>query len=119
MDVNQYIEIYRVMIVIAFGVSFINWLGYTILAPWSKSALGRIVWTKLFANVLILLVPFLQVMFSEVPYRREFSIFAMGLFILAIILVGYGIYTTQLRGYLKYRRAVRKAKKQHDKERRA
>lgn len=103
MAVNDFIEVYRVLIVIAFIVSAINFLGYTILAPWYRSVLGRIIWTKFLANMLILLVPFLQVMFSEVPFRREFSLFAMALFIVAITLVGYAIYTTQIKGYIKNR----------------
>ena len=103
MAVEDYIEVYRILISIAFVISAFNWIGYTVLAPWYKSVLGRIIWTKFLANMLILLVPFLQIMGSEIPYRREFSIFAMALFIIAIALVGFGVYTTQLKGYIKKR----------------
>lgn len=112
MAVNEYIEVYRVLIVIAFAVSAINWLGYTILAPWYKYTLGRIVWTKFLANMLVLLVPFLQVMGSKIPFRYEFSILAMILFIIAISAAGVGIYVTQIKGYLKSNKMNRK----HDKD---
>lgn len=107
MDVNTFIEIYRPLIVIAFIVSFINWVGYSVLAPWYKSPMGRIVWTKFFANVLILFTPFMQVMFSEVSFRYEFSLFAIVVFIFAVTLAGVGIYATQIKGYLKNKKKIR------------
>lgn len=100
MDVNTFLEFYRPLIITAFIVSLINWLGYTVLAPWYKSAMGRIVWTKFLANVLILFTPFMQVMFRDVPWRYEFSIGALTFFVIAITIVGVGIYKTQIRGYL-------------------
>jgi hypothetical protein len=110
-DVKEFVEVYKVLIVVAFIVSVINWLGYSILAPWYKSTLGRIIWTKFLANVLILLTPFLQVMFKDVPFRYEFSVFALCFFIISILIIAYGIYTTQIKGYLKYRRELRLLKK--------
>ena len=112
MDTNQFIELYRPLIVVAFIVSVINWLGYTILAPWYKSVIGRIVWTKFLANVLILFTPFMQVMFSGLPFRYEFSLFSMAFFIVAIVLVGIGIYKTQIKGYLSHKKAKRYAERQ-------
>ena len=112
MAVDEYIQVYRVLIVIAFIAASVNWLGYTILAPWYKYTLGRIVWTKFLANMLVLLVPFLQVIGSDIPFRREFSIFAMILFIVAITVVGVGIYVTQIKGYLTSKRMNRKVDKE-------
>ena len=112
MAVKDYIEVYRVLIVIAFAISAINWLGYTVLAPWYKSLLGRIIWTKFLANALILFVPFTQVVGSQLPFRRELSIIAMGLFIVAITLVGVGVYVTQIRGYIKNKASQRKLQKE-------
>jgi hypothetical protein len=111
-DVNEFIAIYRPLIVIAFIVAFLNWLGYTVLAPWYKSATGRIIWTKFLANVLVLLTPFLQVLFSKVPFRYEFSLSAMGFFIVAISVTGVAIYKTQIKGYLDKRKDKRQLKKQ-------
>lgn len=116
MDINQFVELYRPLIVIAFIISVVNWIGYSILAPWWRTALGRIVWTKFLANCLILFTPFMQVMYSEVSWRYEFSLASMFFFIIAISLVGYGIYTTQISGYLTYRRQMRLTKKRIKKE---
>lgn len=107
MDVETFVELYRPLIVIAFIVSLINWLGYTILARWYRTPMGRIVWTKFLANVLILFTPFMQVMFSGFPFRYEFSIGSLAFFIFAITIVGVGIYKTQLKGYIKDRKKKR------------
>ena len=101
MAVEDYIEVYRILIVIAFLISAINLIGYTILAPWYKYALGRIVWLKFLANTLVLLVPFTLVTGSDLPFRRELSIVAMSVFIVAITTVGIGIYVTQIKGYIR------------------
>lgn len=111
MDINTFIEIYRPLIVVAFIIAFTNWAGYTILAPWNKSVLGWIIWTKFLANVLILFTPFMQVMFSQVPFRYESSIFALCFFIVSILSVGIAIYVTQIKGYLKKQKEKRERKK--------
>lgn len=107
MDTETYIAAYRVIIPTGFVLAAINWLGYTILAPWSKSLLGRLFWAKLLANMLVLLVPTLQIFVSELPYRRELSIATMVLFILALNFIGYGIYRTQIEPYLKFKRETK------------
>ena len=107
MDVETFIALYRPLIVIAFIVSLINWLGYTVLAPWSKSTIGKIMWTLLLSILLILATPFMQVMVSTVPYRFEYSISAMSFFIIAMGVVGVAIYTTQIKGYLRKRKQRR------------
>ena len=109
MDVSTFVEIYRPLIVIAFVISLINWLGYSFLAPWYKTPMGRIVWTKFLANVLILFTPFAQFLFSTVPFRYEYSLFAIVFFIITIIIVGVAIYRSQIRGYLKYKKARKEA----------
>ena len=115
MDVNTFIEIYRPLIVLAFSVSFINWLGYTILAPWYRTPMGRIVWTKFLANVLVLFTPFVQVLFSKAPFRYEFSIGSLAFFTIAISIVGVAIYKTQISGYLKYKRQKKLLRKERQK----
>lgn len=107
MDAETFVELYRPLIVIAFIVSLINWLGYTILARWYRTPMGRIVWTKFLANVLILFPAFSQVMFSGMPFRREYSIGALTFFVIAIVIVAVGIYKTQLKGYIKDRKQKR------------
>jgi|SRR5215217_6602058 len=114
MDVNEFVTVYKTLIQIAFWVSLVNFVGYSVLAPWWRTWLGRIIWTKFLANCLILLTPFMSVTGNGMPFRYEYSIFAMGLFIVAIVAVGYGIYTTQIRGYITYRNALRKAKSNAD-----
>jgi hypothetical protein len=54
----------------------------------------------------------LQVLFSEVPFRYEFSLAAMGFFIVAISVTGVAIYKTQIKGYLDKRKDKRQLKKQ-------
>lgn len=103
MDTETFFAVYKTLISLAFIVSALNWVGYTVLAPWYKSSWGRVIWTKFLANTLVLLVPFLQFNAVNVPFRREISIIAMLLFIVAIGIVGWYIYTRQLSGYLKYR----------------
>ena len=115
MDTNQFVELYRPLVVTAFAISLINWVGYSILAPWWRTWLGRIVWTKFLANCLILYT-FMLVLYRGVPWRYEIAIVAMYFFIAAITLVGYGIYTTQISGYLTYKRQLRLQKKQMSKE---
>lgn len=111
MDTDTYLTIYRPMIVIAFIVSTTAFLGYAILAPWARSAIGRLICALLFTLSLVLLVPFLQITLGDLPFRREFSVGAMGLYIIVMVAVSYGIYVTQIRGYLIYRNALRKSNK--------
>lgn len=111
MDRDSFIQIYTFLICMAFAISVINWVGYSILAPWWKTALGRVMWTKFLSIVLILGVPFMQVMFNNLPFRYELSVGTMIFFIVALILVGYGIYVTQIKGYLTYKKAKRRAQK--------
>jgi len=114
MDAKEFIEIYKTLILIAFGISVVNWIGYSVLAPWWRTWLGRIIWTKFLANCLLLFTPFAQIVWKDSSFRYEFSLFAMGLFILSITTVAYGIYTTQIRGYITYRKALRKANSNAD-----
>lgn len=111
MDVETFVEIYKVLIIIAFSVSSLNWIGYTILAPWYRSKMGWIIWLLFLSIVLILFTPFLQVVYRTVPFRYEASLVAMTIFVMAISVVSYGIYTTQVKGYLIYRNQLRKSKK--------
>ena len=111
MDIETFLTIYKPLIVVAFIVSFINWTGYSLLAPWYRSAWGKVIWTKFLANVLVLSVPFMQVMFNDIPFRREASIVTLTVFIVAISIVAWYIWTRQGKSFLEYKRKQRLAKK--------
>lgn len=103
MDTKTFADWYQVLICLAFVISALNWLGYTILARWYKSAWGRLIWAKFLANMLVLSVPFMSIVLRDFPGRRLLMLLTMGLFIVVISFVGFYIYTTQIQGYIKKR----------------
>jgi hypothetical protein len=117
-ETETYRTVYFVLIQSAFCIAFLTWLGYTILAPWNKYTIGRLMWLLLLSITLVLFVPFLQATFGNImPFRREVSVVAMVLFNLSLLFCGYGIYTKQIKGYLKSQAHFKKIKESVRRER--
>jgi hypothetical protein len=103
MGTDVFLVVYRGLVFAGFTISLIAWLGYTVLTPWYKYILGRIVWALLFSITLVLSVSVAFSILGNFNYRREFAVGAFFLFDVVLLVVAYGIYTKQIRGYLKKR----------------
>lgn len=112
MKTETYIDIYMVLIQSAFWLAAITWVGYTILAPWTKYSMGKLMWLMLLTITLVLLVPTMRAAIGNFPFRYELAIFFMGLFNVTLIILAYGVYTKQIKGYLKSKAHLKRLRKE-------
>lgn len=110
MKTETYIAIYSVLVQSAFWLSLATWVGYTTLAPWTKYSMGKLMWLMLFTITLVLSVPVMYVLIGGFPLRYELSIIFMGLFNVTMVILAYGVYTKQIKGYLKSKAHLRKVR---------
>lgn len=73
--------------------------------------MGRLVWALFLAITLVLSVSIVRLLIGDFPFRMELALGTFALFNLVVTLCGYGIYRTQIKGYLKIKAQEKKLKK--------
>lgn len=73
--------------------------------------MGWVVWALFLAISLVLSVSIIRLYFGDFPFRREVTLSTFILFDVVLTACGYGIYTTQIKGYIKKKALEKKIKK--------
>lgn len=107
MDRETLTAVYTVVIVIDFVMTASILIGYTVLAPWHKYAVGRQIAGLLFSLTLLFGVSVVRLFFRGLPFLGEIMLGMVILLTVAIGFLGYGIYSVQIKKYLK-KRALKK-----------
>lgn len=85
---------------------------YGIIAPWYKHSAGRYIFGLLGSITLVMSNSIIRLVFPNLPGKEFTSFVLLGLFILSISAVGWGIYKAQIKSYRK-RKFIKSEKERH------
>lgn len=103
MDTRELLQFYIVLIQIGFVATFVVTCFYGFIAPWWREPTGRYIFSLLAALSLTLATSVVRIYFREWPYSILFGIIFFSFYIVAVIVMGVGIYNAQIKRYLKIR----------------
>lgn len=109
MEIKELQGFYIVLIQIGFVITFIVALFYGVITPWYKTLEGMYIFSLLAALSLTLGTTVIRIYFREWPYSLLLGIIFFSFYIVAVIVMGVGIYNTTIKRYLRLK-ALRNVK---------
>jgi hypothetical protein len=97
---------------IGFVISVVVTLFYGIIAPWYKHSAGRYIFGLLSSISLVMSNSIIRLAFPNLPAKELTSFILLGLFVLSMAAVGWGIYNAQIKNYRR-RRFIKSEKERH------